>query len=93
MSRTLPPIPPSLGTSTSSPGLFDTRDTKIAALRLKFNAFKALEDVKEDNKTNSEFIADLNAEYHEKALLENQKRFYKRCGRVGSARKPMDKSK
>nr|GEW87704.1 retrovirus-related Pol polyprotein from transposon TNT 1-94 [Tanacetum cinerariifolium] len=102
-------------------GLFDTRDTKIAALRLKFNAFKALKgekvngtytqlkyllndlknnrviisqseassskamisnnhsnesdlDVKEDNKTNSEFIADLNAEYHEKALLENQKR-------------------
>ncbi|GJR01564.1 retrovirus-related pol polyprotein from transposon TNT 1-94 [Tanacetum coccineum] len=38
-------------------------------------------------------MADLNAEYHERALLENQKRFYKRSGRVGSARKPMDKSK
>ncbi|GKE16313.1 retrovirus-related pol polyprotein from transposon TNT 1-94 [Tanacetum coccineum] len=142
-------------------GPSDTRDTKIAALRLKFNAFKALEgekvngtytrlkcllndlenngviisqsevnatfvnslprkwlsmnqtqrannsikndslaalygkyhyeegliddiytdsDVEEDNKTSNEFMAD-------------QKRFYKRSGRVGSARKPMDKSK
>ncbi|GJT16674.1 retrovirus-related pol polyprotein from transposon TNT 1-94 [Tanacetum coccineum] len=155
-------------------GPSDTRDTKIAALRLKFNAFKALEgekvngtytrlkcllndlenngviisqsevnatfvnslprkwlsmnqtqrannsikndsldalygkyhyeeglihdiytdsDVEEDNKTNNEFMADLNAKYHERALLANQKRFYKRSGRVGSARKPMDKSK
>nr|GFB71458.1 hypothetical protein [Tanacetum cinerariifolium] len=38
-------------------------------------------------------MADLNIEYHERALLANQKRFYKRSGRVGSARKPMDKSK
>ncbi|GKG06486.1 hypothetical protein Tco_0329455, partial [Tanacetum coccineum] len=37
-------------------------------------------DVEEDNKTSNEFMADL-------------KRFYKRSGRVGSARKPMDKSK
>ncbi|GJR74047.1 hypothetical protein Tco_0086412 [Tanacetum coccineum] len=111
----------------------NTRDTKIAALRLKFNAFKALEgekvngliddiyasetqrftiqtssskalifnnhfqdndsDVEEDNRTSNKFMADLNAEYHERALLENQKRFYKRSRRVGSARKPMDKSK
>ncbi|GJV95132.1 retrovirus-related pol polyprotein from transposon TNT 1-94 [Tanacetum coccineum] len=35
----------------------------------------------------------LNAEYHERALLENQKRFYKRSGKVGSSRKPLDKSK
>ncbi|GJS53297.1 retrovirus-related pol polyprotein from transposon TNT 1-94 [Tanacetum coccineum] len=35
----------------------------------------------------------LNVEYHEKALLANQKRFYKRSVRVGSARKPIDKSK
>ncbi|GJV00158.1 retrovirus-related pol polyprotein from transposon TNT 1-94 [Tanacetum coccineum] len=31
--------------------------------------------------------------YHERALLANQKSFYKRSGRVGSARKPIDKSK
>ncbi|GJQ89141.1 retrovirus-related pol polyprotein from transposon TNT 1-94 [Tanacetum coccineum] len=50
-------------------------------------------DVEEDQRTNNEFMADLNAEYHERALLENQKRFYKRSGRVGSARKPIDKTK
>ncbi|GJQ99902.1 retrovirus-related pol polyprotein from transposon TNT 1-94 [Tanacetum coccineum] len=149
-------------------GPSDIRDTKIAALRLKFNAFKSLEgekvmgtftrlkcllnylennrvtipqaevnatfvnslprkwlsmnqtqrannsiktivwqhymastimrkdsdsDVKEDQRTINEFMADLNAEYHERALLANQKRFYKRSGRVGSARKPIDKTK
>ncbi|GJV95024.1 retrovirus-related pol polyprotein from transposon TNT 1-94 [Tanacetum coccineum] len=41
-------------------------------------------DVEEDQRTSNEFIADLNAEYHERALLENQKRFYKRSRRVGS---------
>nr|GEZ59532.1 hypothetical protein [Tanacetum cinerariifolium] len=50
-------------------------------------------DIVEDNRRNNEFMADLNAEYHEIALLENQKRFYKRSKRVGSARKPMEKSK
>nr|GEX45777.1 hypothetical protein [Tanacetum cinerariifolium] len=35
-------------------------------------------DVKEDTKSSSEFLADLNAEFHDKALLANQKRFYKR---------------
>ncbi|GKA67851.1 retrovirus-related pol polyprotein from transposon TNT 1-94 [Tanacetum coccineum] len=50
-------------------------------------------DVKEDQRTNNEFMADLNAEYHERALLANHKRIYKRSGRVGSARKPIDKSK
>nr|GEW10122.1 hypothetical protein [Tanacetum cinerariifolium] len=121
-------------------GPSDIRDTKIAALRLKFNAFKSLKevnamfvnslsrkwlsmnqtqrandsikndslatlygkynyeedsdpDVKEDQRTNNEFIADLNSEYHEIALLANQKRFYKRSGRVGLPRKPMDKTK
>ncbi|GJR53912.1 hypothetical protein Tco_1404433 [Tanacetum coccineum] len=100
-----------------------TRDTKLATLRLKFNAFKSLEgekvngtftrlkcllndlknngatipqaevnatfassskalisnhqfqdsdsDVEEDQRTINEFMADLNAEYHERALLEN----------------------
>ncbi|GKB12457.1 hypothetical protein Tco_0846380 [Tanacetum coccineum] len=95
-------------------GPSDTKDTKIAALRLKFNAFKSLEgekvngtftrlkcllndlenngvtipqaedsdsDVEEDQRTNNEFMADLNVEYHDRALLANQKRFYKRSGR------------
>ncbi|GJY24476.1 retrovirus-related pol polyprotein from transposon TNT 1-94, partial [Tanacetum coccineum] len=46
-------------------------------------------DVKEDQRSNSEFLGDLNIEFHEKALLANQKRFYKRPGRVGLAKKPM----
>nr|GEW46995.1 hypothetical protein [Tanacetum cinerariifolium] len=50
-------------------------------------------DVEEDQSINNEFMADLTAEYHERALLENQKRFYKRPDRVGSARKPLDKTK
>ncbi|GJV93423.1 hypothetical protein Tco_1541236 [Tanacetum coccineum] len=63
-------------------GPSDTRDTKIAALRLKFNAFKALEgenesdsNVEEDTWSSSEFLADLNAEFHDRALLANQKIF------------------
>ncbi|GJZ56972.1 hypothetical protein Tco_0612466, partial [Tanacetum coccineum] len=66
-------------------GPSDIRDTKIAALRLKSNAFKSLEaeedsnlNVEEDQRANNEFMVDLNVEYHERALLENQKRFYKR---------------
>ncbi|GJX13059.1 retrovirus-related pol polyprotein from transposon TNT 1-94 [Tanacetum coccineum] len=49
-------------------------------------------DVEEDQRTSIEFMADLNAEYHEKALLANQKRFYKKSRRVGSARKPIEKT-
>ncbi|GKG45593.1 hypothetical protein Tco_0498039, partial [Tanacetum coccineum] len=49
-------------------------------------------DVEENTKSSSEFLADLNAEFHDRALLANQKRFYKRFGRVVSAKKPMDKS-
>ncbi|GKA95361.1 retrovirus-related pol polyprotein from transposon TNT 1-94 [Tanacetum coccineum] len=93
----------------------ETKDTKIAALRLKFNAFKALEeekvngtftrlrillndlenngvsipqaeesdsDIEEDQRSSREFLADLNAEFHERALLVNQIRFYKRSGRA-----------
>nr|GFA84321.1 hypothetical protein [Tanacetum cinerariifolium] len=47
-------------------------------------------DVEEDQRTSNEYMADLHAEYHERALLANQKRFYKR---VGLARKPLDKTK
>ncbi|GKF34298.1 retrovirus-related pol polyprotein from transposon TNT 1-94, partial [Tanacetum coccineum] len=49
-------------------------------------------DVEEDLRSSREFINDLNVEYHERDLLANQKRLYKRSGRVGSARNPMDKS-
>ncbi|GKA56113.1 hypothetical protein Tco_0755185 [Tanacetum coccineum] len=80
-------------------GPSEIRDTKIAALRLKFNAFKALEgekesdsDVEEDTRSSKEFLADLNLEFHDRALLAKQKRFYKRSGRVGATRKPMEKS-
>ncbi|GJZ96901.1 hypothetical protein Tco_0669235 [Tanacetum coccineum] len=147
-------------------GPSDKRDTKIATLRLKFKAFKALEgekvngtpmrlkfllndlenngvsisqaevnatfvnrlprkwlrmnktqrannsikiawlpcmenttikkdsdsDVEEDQRGSSEFLADLNVEFHERALLANQKRFYKRSRRVGSTKKLIDKS-
>ncbi|GJW94783.1 hypothetical protein Tco_0174455 [Tanacetum coccineum] len=66
-------------------GFSDIRDTKIATLRLKFNAFKAL-------KGKNEFLADLNAEFHERALLANQKRFYKRYRKGASAKKTIDKS-
>ncbi|GKC33174.1 hypothetical protein Tco_1040468, partial [Tanacetum coccineum] len=75
----------------------DTRDTKIDALRLKFMLLRHLQDsdsdVEEDNRTNNEFMADLNTEYQERAQLANQKRLHKRSERVGSARKSMDKSK
>ncbi|GJW75062.1 hypothetical protein Tco_0134432 [Tanacetum coccineum] len=70
-------------------GLSDTRDTKIAALRLKFNAFKGLKGKK---KLHRELLADLNAEFHERALLSNQKRFYKRSRKGRSAKKTIDKS-
>ncbi|GKC98648.1 retrovirus-related pol polyprotein from transposon TNT 1-94 [Tanacetum coccineum] len=46
-------------------------------------------DVKEDQRTSNKFMADLNVEYHERSLLANQKR----SGRVGSARKSLDKTK
>ncbi|GJU40059.1 hypothetical protein Tco_1193016 [Tanacetum coccineum] len=50
-------------------------------------------DVEEDQRTNNEFKANLNVGYHERALLANQKRFYKGSGRVRSARKPINKTK
>nr|GEU53902.1 retrovirus-related Pol polyprotein from transposon TNT 1-94 [Tanacetum cinerariifolium] len=51
-----------------------------------------LDDAEGDTRSISEFLADLNVEFHDRALLANQKRFYKRSERVGSAKKPMDKS-
>ncbi|GJY12456.1 hypothetical protein Tco_0381765 [Tanacetum coccineum] len=123
-------------------GPSDIRDTKIAALRLKFNTFKSLKgekvngtftrlkcllnglknngvsipqaevnatfvnrlprkwlsmnqtqrdsdsDIEKDQRTNNEFMADLNVEYHERALLANQKRFYKGSGRLDQLGNP-----
>ncbi|GJT52775.1 hypothetical protein Tco_0978932 [Tanacetum coccineum] len=49
-------------------------------------------DAEIDTRSSSEFLVDLNAEFYDRALFANHKRFYKRSGKVGSARKPMDKS-
>ncbi|GJW07771.1 retrovirus-related pol polyprotein from transposon TNT 1-94 [Tanacetum coccineum] len=49
-------------------------------------------DVKEDQRSSSEFLADLNTEFQERALLANQRRFYKRFRRVGSLKKPIYRS-
>ncbi|GKA64016.1 hypothetical protein Tco_0763622 [Tanacetum coccineum] len=49
-------------------------------------------NVEEDTRSSSEFLADLNAEFHDHALLANQRRFYKRSERTSSAKKPIDKS-
>ncbi|GJX18128.1 hypothetical protein Tco_0218960 [Tanacetum coccineum] len=49
-------------------------------------------DVEEDTMSSSVFLANLNAEFHDKALLANQMRFYKRSKRVGSTKKLIDKS-
>ncbi|GJR30033.1 hypothetical protein Tco_1106265 [Tanacetum coccineum] len=38
-------------------------------------------DVEGDTMSSSELLADLNTEFHDRALLANQKRFYKRSGR------------
>ncbi|GJW02741.1 hypothetical protein Tco_1561597 [Tanacetum coccineum] len=37
-------------------------------------------DIEKDQRTNNEFMVDLNVEYHERALLANEKRFYTRSG-------------
>ncbi|GKB66087.1 retrovirus-related pol polyprotein from transposon TNT 1-94 [Tanacetum coccineum] len=49
-------------------------------------------DIEEDQRSSSEFLADLNAEFHERSLLANQRRFYKISGRVGSTKIPIDMS-
>ncbi|GKA84135.1 hypothetical protein Tco_0805730 [Tanacetum coccineum] len=66
------------------------KNDSLATLYGKYNYE---EDVEENQRTNNEFMVDLNAEFHERALLANQKRFYKRSVRLGAARKPIDKSK
>ncbi|GJZ65818.1 hypothetical protein Tco_0622514, partial [Tanacetum coccineum] len=63
-------------------------ESEIQIFTIQFSSSKALifnthfqdsdSDIKEDQRTSNEFMADLNAEYHERAILANQKRFYKR---------------
>nr|GEU61534.1 hypothetical protein [Tanacetum cinerariifolium] len=54
------------------------------------NLFKDSDlDVEEDQRTSNELMANFNAEFHKRALLVNQKSFYKRSRRVRSARKPI----
>ncbi|GKA93511.1 hypothetical protein Tco_0815497 [Tanacetum coccineum] len=48
-------------------------------------------DVEEDTKSSNKFLDDLNAEFHDKALLINQRRLYKRSGRIDAM--PKGKSK
>ncbi|GKD58113.1 retrovirus-related pol polyprotein from transposon TNT 1-94 [Tanacetum coccineum] len=47
-------------------------------------------DAEIDTRSSSEFLVDLNAEFYDRALFANHKRFYKRSRRVVSARKQMD---
>ncbi|GJV08908.1 hypothetical protein Tco_1346564 [Tanacetum coccineum] len=76
------------------------KNDTLAALYGKYNYEEGPIDqihddsnVEEDTKSSNKFLADLNAEFHDKALLSNQKRYYKRSGRVGSTKKPIDKTK
>ncbi|GJV97556.1 retrovirus-related pol polyprotein from transposon TNT 1-94 [Tanacetum coccineum] len=71
------------------------KNDTLAALYGKYNYEEGLEsdfNIEEDQRSSSEFLADLNVEFHERALLANQKRFYKRSRRVGFQKKPMDKT-
>ncbi|GJV06487.1 retrovirus-related pol polyprotein from transposon TNT 1-94 [Tanacetum coccineum] len=82
--------------------IYDIYESQTQKFTIQASSSKALvsnhvqdsdSDVEEDIRTSNEFMADLNDEYQERALLENQNRFYKRSGRVGAAGKPVDKSK
>nr|GEY66920.1 hypothetical protein [Tanacetum cinerariifolium] len=55
--------------------------------------FESNSDVEEDTRSSSEFLVDMNVEFHDRALLANQKRFYKTSGRVGSTNKTIEKTK
>nr|GEW55555.1 Gag-Pol polyprotein [Tanacetum cinerariifolium] len=64
------------------------KNDSLAALYGKYHYEEGLiddiyadSDVEEDNRINNEFMANMNAEYHERVLLANQKRFYKRSER------------
>nr|GEX90617.1 hypothetical protein [Tanacetum cinerariifolium] len=82
----MPHIPPPLGANTgnvSSPNRVDTMPTENTNNATTTNVAqnKSDSDVEEDTRSSSEFLTDLNAEFHDRALLSSQKRFYKRSGR------------
>ena len=49
--------------------------------------------VEEDTRSGQESLSDLSAEFNDRDLLANLRRFNKRSRRVGTARMPTDKSK
>ncbi|GJZ90409.1 hypothetical protein Tco_0662336 [Tanacetum coccineum] len=57
---------------------FNIKSSTSKALIFNTHFHDSDSDVEEDTKSSSEFLADLNAEFHDRALLSNQKRFYKR---------------
>ncbi|GJX40062.1 hypothetical protein Tco_0255052 [Tanacetum coccineum] len=72
---------------------FSIQDSSSKALISNTQFQDSDSDVEEDTKSSNELLANLNAEFHDRALLSNQKRYYQRSGRVGSAKKPIDKTK
>nr|GFD08293.1 hypothetical protein [Tanacetum cinerariifolium] len=60
----------------------ENNSNKNDTLATLYGKYNYEEDVEKDQRTSNEFIADLNAEYHERSLLANQKRLYKRSGRI-----------
>nr|GEU68116.1 hypothetical protein [Tanacetum cinerariifolium] len=94
MSGTVPPIPPPLGTNTDNPTIPNRTDPIPVDITNNTATTNDSDlDVKEDTRSSSKFLADLNVEFRHKALLSNQKRYYKSFRRVGSAKKPIEKTK
>ncbi|GKB75671.1 hypothetical protein Tco_0942566, partial [Tanacetum coccineum] len=86
MSRTVSPILPPFGTSSGDPGspnvnrvdtMPTTTDPINTTTTTNVSQSNSDSDVEEDQRTNNEFMADLNVRYHERALLANKKGKYK----------------
>ncbi|GKA84269.1 hypothetical protein Tco_0805864 [Tanacetum coccineum] len=59
------------------------KDSSISKALISNTCFQESDsDVEEDTRRNSEFLADLNVEFHDRALLANHNRFYKISRRV-----------
>nr|GEY03136.1 retrovirus-related Pol polyprotein from transposon TNT 1-94 [Tanacetum cinerariifolium] len=72
--------------------IFTLQDSNSKALIFNATMQDSDSDIEEDQRSSSEFLADLNAEFHERVLLANQKRFYNTFGRVGSLKKSIDRA-
>ncbi|GJU63092.1 retrovirus-related pol polyprotein from transposon TNT 1-94 [Tanacetum coccineum] len=57
---------------------FTLQAANLKALISNSNIQESDYDVEEDQRSSGEFLADLNVEFHERALLANQRRFYKK---------------